>query len=192
MQIYVKDIIETKTNKKLHLPGRGGKQSEDLRQSSFLKTASAWGVSAGGFFLHQTSFYTKLFYSGQELPKWNSLPLNTPLPSCLIAIHGQEYPLPRETVMFSRAKMFGKIKKHSFILFCLSTALLAICLKCQVNCQVSCQNYSGVVPSRPFSKFQQRFVLISSLMNFLTWVQSNKASWPTQASHMWSILTVQI
>ena len=118
MQIYVKDIIETKTNKKLHLPGTGGKQSEDIRQSSFFwKTASAWGVSAGGFFLHQTSFYTKLFYSGQELPKWNSLPLNTPLPSCLIAIHGQEYPLPREPVMFSRSKMFGKIKKHSFILF---------------------------------------------------------------------------
>ena len=26
MQIYVKDIIETKTNKKLHLPGKGGKR----------------------------------------------------------------------------------------------------------------------------------------------------------------------
>ena len=37
MQIYVKDIIETKTNKKLHLPGTGGKQSEDIRQSSFFE-----------------------------------------------------------------------------------------------------------------------------------------------------------
>ena len=37
MQIYVKDIIETKTNKKLHLPGTGTKQSEDIRQSSLFE-----------------------------------------------------------------------------------------------------------------------------------------------------------
>ena len=87
-------------------------------------------------------------------------PLNTPLPSCLIAIHGQEYPLPREPVMFSRPKMFGKIKKPKFyIICCLSTALLAICLKCQINCQVSCQNYSGVVPLHALSQnFQQNVI----------------------------------
>ena len=87
-------------------------------------------------------------------------PLNTPLPSCLIAIHGQEYPLPREPVMFSRPKMFGKIKKPKFyIICCLSTALLAICLKCQINCQVSCQNYSGVVPLHALSQYFQQNVI---------------------------------
>ena len=65
MQIYVKDIIETKTNKKLHLPGTGGKQSEDIRQSSFFeKLHQLEGSVQEVFFLHQTSFYTKLFYSG--------------------------------------------------------------------------------------------------------------------------------
>ena len=35
--LYVKDIMETKTNKKLHLPGTGTKQSEDIRQSSLFE-----------------------------------------------------------------------------------------------------------------------------------------------------------
>ena len=57
MQIYVKDIIETKTNKKLHLPGTGGKQSEDIRQSSFFeKLHQLEGSVHEVFSLHQTSF----------------------------------------------------------------------------------------------------------------------------------------